>query len=125
MPNRNAVQNLITKFRKTGSFDNAPKSGRPSTSKSKEKVVEVQDMMLKSPKKSVRRLAQQADVSVGPAHKIRRKSLSMYMYKMSVVHELKDTDRPACVDFCSWFLSFLQDNYEGILDTTFFTGLCE
>lgn len=75
-PHRNAVGRLIEKFRQTGDVKDAPRTGRPSTTN--EKAMEIQEMILKSPKKSVRRLSQQAHVAKSTVHDILRKKLHFF-----------------------------------------------
>jgi transposase len=119
VPHHNAVRNLINKFRETGSVQDAPRSGRPSTSE--ETVLDIQDRMLPSPSKSVRRLSQQAHVSKSTAYRILRTKLKLHPYRMSVVHQLKETDHQSRVDYCTWFQNFLVEKGEEILHVTFFT----
>jgi hypothetical protein len=119
VPHRNAVRNLINKFHETGSVQDAPQSGKPSTSE--ETVLNIQDRMLQSPSNSVRWLSQQVHVSKNTTHRILRKNLKLYPYRMSIVHQLKERDHQSCVDYCFWFQNFHVEEGEEILDVTFFT----
>ena len=53
---------------------------------------DARERMQRSPNKSVSKLAVEIGVSYGSAHKILRKELGMYPYKVSVVQELKPPD---------------------------------
>lgn len=119
MPHRNGVRNLISKFRETGSVLDAARSGRPSVDE--ETVEDVKERITNSPHKSVRRLALQADIPKSTAHDILKKKLSLYPYKVTVLHQLQEADSEARVHFCRWFQEFVSDNGEDILDLTFFT----
>jgi transposase len=57
VPHRNAVRRLIRKFRETGSVVDAERSGRPSKLKD-QKLMDISDSFLRSPSKSLCRLAQ-------------------------------------------------------------------
>lgn len=119
VPHRNAVRNLIAKFRKTGSVADASKSGRPSNLGGK--IVHIQDILKKNPIQSIRRLSQQAHVSKSSAQRILRKKLDLYPYKMTTVHQLKESDHNSRIDYCNWFQNVLMREDEDILDVTYFT----
>jgi transposase len=65
---RNAVRRLIEKFRETDSALDAKRSGRPSIFNDK-KFMEISVSMLRSPSKSLRKLAQEKDIGLATAHK--------------------------------------------------------
>ena len=52
---------------------------------------------------------------------LKKKSLCLYPYKITAVHELKLGDSAKRVVYCKWFLDFLDREGEDILDVTFFT----
>ena len=118
LPHRNAVRALVNKFRETGSVHDASRSGRP-TILTEQKVNVISEAMSQSPTKSMRRLSQQVNVSVGTAHAAVRKALSLYPYRVTCQHELKDTDFEKRLQFCHWFKEHL--NEDEMLDKTFFS----
>lgn len=65
--------------------------GRPSIL-SEDKLLDISDKMSKSLNKSVRKLAQESDVSVRMGHTVVRKKLELFPYKLTVMQELKNTD---------------------------------
>ncbi|KAJ4441413.1 hypothetical protein ANN_11268 [Periplaneta americana] len=71
-------------------FLDAPRSGRPTILT--EKLDEISAITLWSPTKSTRKLAQGAGISKWTAHKAVRSELQLYSYKITVVHELKESD---------------------------------
>jgi transposase len=68
VPYRNAVRRFTEKFRKTGSVLDAERSGRPSELNEK-KLMDIYDCMLRSPSKSLRKLAQEKDIGLTTAYK--------------------------------------------------------
>ena len=83
--------------------------------------MDISDSMLQSPKKSIRKLSQQAGVSYGTAQTALKKRLHLHPYKITAVHELKPGNSARRVAYSKWFLDFLDLEGEGILDITFFT----
>jgi len=120
VPHRNAVRQLIQKFKETSSVCDTTRSGRPSILTEK-KVLDISDLMLQSPKKSIRKLSQQVGVSYDTAHAALKKSLRPHPHKITAVHELKSGDSAKRVAYCKWFLDFLDREGEEILNVTFFT----
>ena len=117
LPHRNAVRALVNKFRETGSVHDACRSCRP-TILTEQKVNVISEAMSQSSTKSMRRLSQEVSVSVGTAHAAVRKTLSLYPYRVTCQHELKDTDFEKRLQFCHWFKENL--NEDDMLDKTFF-----
>jgi hypothetical protein len=109
-PETNAVQQLIQKFKETGSVRDATRSGRPSILTEK-KVLDISD--------HIRKLSQQVGVSYGMAHTALKKRLCLHPYKIIAVHELKPGDNAKWVAYCKWFLDFLELEGQDILDVTF------
>ena len=66
----------------------------------------------------MRRLSRETGLSVGSCHYALRKSLKLYPYRMSSLHELIPTDCQKRVDYCQWFQQHMDDN---ALDMTFFS----
>jgi transposase len=91
VPHRNAVRRLTEKFRETGSVLDADRSGRPSKLNDK-KLMDISDPMLRSPSKSLRKLAQEEDIGLATALKAVRKKLNLFPYKLTAVQELKPAD---------------------------------
>ena len=109
VPHRNAVCNLLDKFRETGSVDDAERWGRPAKL-SEEKLLNISDSMLQSQSKSLRKLAQQHDIGLATAHKAVRRELKLFPYKIMAVQELKTTDHEKRLRYCRWFNRFIEEN---------------
>ncbi|RZB38953.1 hypothetical protein BDFB_015247, partial [Asbolus verrucosus] len=58
---------------------------------------------------SIRRLAQQMDLSVGTCHPILHKDMHIYPYKITSVQQLLPVDHPRRLEFCNWFLNGLKN----------------
>jgi hypothetical protein len=112
VPHCTAVRQLIQKFKQTGSVCDATRSRGPSILTEK-KVLDISDCMLRSLKKSIRKLSQQVGVSYGMAQ-------HLHPYKITAVHELKPGNSAKWVAYGKWFLDF-PDREGDILDITFFT----
>jgi hypothetical protein len=52
----------------------------------------ISDSMLRSPSKSLRKLAQEKDIGLATAHKAVREKLNFFPYKVTTVQELKPAD---------------------------------
>lgn len=104
-PMRNTVMRLLKKFKDTTSADDLPRSGRPKSVSTEEKIEEVRVLLENNPGMSLRRTAIQTGVSVGRAHFIAKTMLNLYPYKIKILQELKDKDFAKRVNFAKWFLS--------------------
>ena len=91
-PHHNAVGRLIKKIFQTKDVKDATRTGRPSNTN--EKAMEIQKMILKNPKKSVRQFSQQAHVAKSTVDDILRKKLHFFSVvvqwvKLKKKHEIK------------------------------------
>lgn len=120
VPHRNAVRTLIEKFQATGSVEDAERSGRPRKL-NEQKLLDISDSMAQSPRKSMRKLAQQHDIGLATAHKAVRKELNLFPYKVMCVQELKPSDHDRRLNYCQWFKRFIDQNSFEILDVMFYT----
>jgi hypothetical protein len=110
------VYKCVNMFLETGSVLRKKGSGQP-TKRTAQNIEEVKQKIAESPNKSIRRLAQETNLSFGTVQLILKKDLQFFPYRVSVVHEIKPLDFPKRVDYCQWFLNHL--NYNDILDKTF------
>ncbi|KAJ4428478.1 hypothetical protein ANN_24515, partial [Periplaneta americana] len=79
---RDTIYHLINKFRETGSVQDAARSGSPHPPVlTEDKLLDISDRMLKSPTKSLRKLAQQTNILYTSAHKAVKQELNLYPYK--------------------------------------------
>jgi hypothetical protein len=66
-------------------------SGRP-TKRTAENIEEVEQRIAETPNKSIRRLAQETNLSFGTVQLILKKDLHFFPCRVSVVHEIKPLD---------------------------------
>ncbi|KFM80859.1 hypothetical protein X975_03051, partial [Stegodyphus mimosarum] len=77
-------------------------------------VDDVRECLIRSPKKS-----QETGYSYSMCHRA-AKSSRIKLYKVMMVQELQDLDRVKQVDYCEWFLLFI-NCIPNILEMTWFT----
>ena len=119
LPSRQAVYNLVARFRETGSVIDKPRSGRPSLL-TDDAISNVSKRMETSPQKSVRRLSQESGLSPTTTHKALKK-LELHPYRIRVVHELKEPDYEKRSFFCNWFKTLIEKNGDDLMDKIFFS----
>lgn len=87
------VRRVIDRFRRTGSVVKGKSTGRP-TVLTEEVVADISQRMDVSPKKSLRCLSAQTNLSVATCRKACKKFLHLHPYKITVTHELLPPDFP-------------------------------
>ena len=83
-------------------------------------VQRLQQIFNEQPRTSIRVASQQVPVSVGTVHKIIRKQLKFYPYKIQMMHALKEADYQKHQQFALTFLRRIEENPE-YLNTIFFS----
>ena len=111
-PSRNTILSLTEKFLRVGSVKNLQKSfsGRKKWIRTAERVQSVRTLVNNDPRKSHRRLAQEAGCSSSTTQRILRKDLQMFPYKLSMRSKLTEADRIARSLFCECFFTEVQGN---------------
>jgi hypothetical protein len=74
--------------------------------------------LLQSPSKSLRKLSQQKNTSLGSAHKAVH-LLHLRAYSIHAMPDLRPTDHAARLRYRNWFKAFVRNNIR-VLDKTFF-----
>jgi hypothetical protein len=116
VPAKSTAQDLIAKWRAIGSVLNA-KCNRLLSVRIPEAVPNLQQRILASPNKSVRKLSQRSGLlKRSSCHRVLR-SLHLKHYRVSCVQELRPADKEKCVKHCEWFLKKIVD---GELDPTLY-----
>ena len=97
------VNRVVKHFEKEKTLKsvNKGRSGR-ATIINIEKQKEIMDSVMKSPKKSYRRRAQEFDVSPTSLRRVLKKKLNLFPYRISSHHVLKDVDKVKRMKMCSW-----------------------
>jgi hypothetical protein len=118
VPNRATIYRIINRFRANGTVEDQ-KRRRVSTVLTENKLLEVHELLLYSPRKSLRKLKQQSDISYGSAQRATRQ-LKLHPYRVQVVHELKETDRISRMNYCNWLLQFVRNGKKS-MDNLYFS----
>ena len=121
-PSRNTILSLTEKYIRVGSVSNLQKSfsGRKKWIRTAEKVQTIRTLVKNDPKKSHRRLGQEAGCSSSTAQRILRKDLQLYPYRLAVTNKLTEADKIARSAFCEWFLQKCRETV-GFLENVWFT----
>jgi Helix-turn-helix domain (DUF4817) len=109
-PNESSVRKLIRKFETTGSVTNVKGTGRPRSARTEENIAVVRNSVSTSPGKSVRRRAQQLNLSPSSLHQILSKDLKMHAYKIQLIQELKPADHGKRHRFAQWVMARQTEN---------------
>jgi AraC-like DNA-binding protein len=119
LPSDSTIKRLADKFRAFGSISDLPHR-RSCSVRTAEKIADIQGLTLENRNVSIRKLAQQTEVSVGTVHKVLRKDLGMTPYKVTVVHELLPVDLDTRRHYSDWFIDVVQHQPD-FLNTCFFS----
>jgi hypothetical protein len=104
---KSTVQDLIAKWRAIGSVVNV-KRNLLLCVRTPVAVANIQQRILASPKKSVRKLSQQSRVKQTSYHCVLQ-PLQLKPYRVSCVRELLPDDEEKRVKYCEWFLKNIVD----------------
>jgi hypothetical protein len=70
--------------------------------------MDISDSILRSPSKSLRRLAQKKDIGLATAHKPAREKLNIFPYKATAVQEMKPEDHEKRIRYFELFTNIIQ-----------------
>jgi hypothetical protein len=107
VPNKTTVHRLVKKFRKTGSVCDK-KHVRRRTVLTNDAVRVVHETLLRSPRKSSRRLSQECGTSKTSCHRA-TKQLNLLPYRFQSVHQFQARDKGARIQHCHWFRRFVRE----------------
>lgn len=110
-PSRKVILRCAQNFRKTGSI-HLKKKGSIRSTRTPQNIEKVQEVMERSPHKSIRRLSQEVGVSTSSTYRMLTLDLKLYPYKMQVTQQLKEKDKAARLEFAQWFVKKCDDNDE-------------
>lgn len=109
-PSKTAITKLIEKFERTGSVTDVKTALRPRSGRSAENIAAVEENVADDARTSIRRRAQQLDLSRSTVQRILTKDLHLHAYKIQLTQTLKPADHGQRREFCNWVLSMQQDN---------------
>ena len=106
-PDRRIIQKWHAKFKEEGCLCSRKKIAPSSSTETIEKV---QNIFQRSPRKSIRRASRELQMSSTSVWRVVRKHLHLIPYKLHSLQHLKDTDKPACEDFCTQMQAMLKED---------------
>jgi len=108
-PSRFAIYRIRDKFEKTGSVENAPKSGRPRSVSITSNEELVAQTFVQSPKKSTRRASLELDISLSSTWRLMRK-VELKPYRPRLLQHLLPDDAERRLQFAVLMLSEIREN---------------
>lgn len=87
------VQYWCKRFREHGGVEDAKRSGRPRSVRTKQLVKTVRDRVRRNPERRCRRLSQELKVSTTSMHRVLRIDLGLKCYKKRKLHGLSNTQK--------------------------------
>ena len=78
---KSTVYHVVNRFKELGTSEDRPRSGRPHTAQTKKVIKAVQERVRRNPKRSVRQMAKDMNVSVTSMRTIMTKVLQLFPYK--------------------------------------------
>ncbi|XP_065642687.1 protein GVQW3-like [Hydra vulgaris] len=91
-PDKKTIHALSHQFEQYGTTLDSHHSGRPRTARSEENIARVRESAAESPKTSIRRRAQQLNISQRSLRRILKKGLHLFPYKIQLVQKLLPRD---------------------------------
>jgi len=110
-PAKKNLIKIVDKFVETGNVMNHNKghSGRPRTARTNDNTGKILEKVLQSPKKSVRRLSSELDLSIRSVHTM-LKDINAFSYKIQVFQKLNPNDTLVRSQFCARTLATQYDD---------------
>ena len=118
-PTRRTIYAIHRKFMETGSVVDARRSGRPRSGRSEENIGVLEEVYALSQRKSIRRAAVELEISRSSIHRMLRKDIKAFPYKLQIVHKLEEEDNDRTVEMCKTLL-YYYENDPSILDNIWF-----
>ncbi|CAF0981669.1 unnamed protein product [Rotaria sp. Silwood1] len=103
IPARQTIYRLAKKFDETGSVEDAPRSGRPTSINTEENIELTSESFLLNPKTSQRRAVRDLHISRSSLQRI-MKDLNLKPYKPRLLQSLNEDDPDRRLEFCEWIL---------------------
>lgn len=109
-PNPRTIRRTVDKFSTVGTVCNVNKgrSGRRRTARSEENVQAVREAVVRSPRKSIRRLSKESSMHRTSVHRILTTDLQLFPYKIQSQSQLTDEQREKRLQFARWFSEKLE-----------------
>jgi len=119
VPAKSTIQNLIRKFRNTGSVADQKRCGRPRSVITEQSTEEVALFFMETPTSTIRPSASVLQMSRSSLHRTLR-ALNLHPYRPTLLQALNEDDFDRRLQFCEVFLSQLDDDI-GLVDKIIWT----
>jgi len=114
-PTHSYIKSLYEKFKKTGYVADLPKK-YPSKAVKREKTKEkIESLVNEKQAVTIRKAAQEADISCSLARLILKDDLNLKPYKIQETFKLNDNDPEARLKFANWALNLTEDTWKWII----------
>lgn len=107
-PSRPSIRKWYNNLMQTGGVDVKHHTGRPRTSE--EDTERIRLSFQRSPQKSVRTASRELQIPRSTVHRVLRKRLSLYPYRLQLIQALQPNDRPLRMQFAVDILSRIDDD---------------
>ncbi|CAF4604159.1 unnamed protein product [Rotaria socialis] len=101
---RNGVYRTISRLRDTGSIQDRPRTGRPRTCRTKERIKRIREKIRRNPERSARKLAMEEDIDNRSMRRILQIDLGLIPYKKRNLHGLSAKQTVARLKRCKALL---------------------
>jgi hypothetical protein len=107
-PDVKSIKSWYAKFQERGSVCDKERTGRPRVNQ--DTVDAVRHAFRQNPRKSVRKASRELQIPRSTVHKILKKELKFFAYKLQVVQKLEQNDFPLRTEFANKVLDRLELN---------------
>lgn len=106
---KSTVERTVRRFHETGSVKDRPKPGRPVSATGPEKSLDTVLSFVEDPHCSIRRTAQQLEISKSSVGNILQTN-KFHPYKVKLVHELNEDDFDRRLEFCEVMMRMIDED---------------
>lgn len=107
-PSNNSIKRWYQQFKDTGNVLHMKGAGRPTVSE--EVVDRVREAFLRSPRKSTRRASLELGIPQSTIVKVLNKRLKLHAYKIQLLHNIKEDDKPRRYNFAVEILNKVEED---------------
>lgn len=112
VPSKHAIKTWIKNFEETGSALKRKPTGRPRSARTPQNIEAVRVLVLRSPRRSVRKQAAAVRLSRESVRRILHFDLKCHPYKLQIVQELKENDHQLRLEFCQQIMTNINEDNE-------------
>jgi len=112
VPSKHAIKTWIKNFEETGSVLKKKPTGRPRSARTPQNIEAVSVSVLRSPRRSVLKLAAAIRLSRECVRRILHVDLTFHPYKLQIVQELKENDHQLRLEFCQQTTTNINEDNE-------------